>query len=166
MTDGNDAKRPSFEMNLDTRIVLDRFKTVSVGQTITFAELGTALGRAVGGGAPVIQSAIRKLEAEGIIFANVRGVGYQRLTDIAIVNTVEAGRVSLRRKAKKLVRRLASVNDFDALPNDAKIKHNAAMSGFGAIAAILAPGKMKELESAVEKTAQTLPLAKTLEVFK
>lgn len=161
----NAAKRPTFEMSMDTRAVYDRLNRVAIGDDATFKELSDILGRTVDGGSPHIQSALRRLEADGIIFGNIRGVGYQRLNDVGIVNTVEHERLGLRRKARKIVHRLTSIGDFEALPNDLKIKHNAAVSGFGAIAAMLAPNKMQLLEQSVEKAQAKLPLAKTLAAF-
>ena len=164
MTD-NSGKRPTFEMSLDTRMALDRLRQAAVGDTVTFSDLSVALGREVDGGTPTVQAALRKLERDGVIFGNVRGVGYQRLSDSAIVNTAEHERAALRRKARRVVHRLTSVADFDALPNDLKVKHNAAVSGFGAIASVLSPAKMKSLETSVEKAQAKLPLAKTLAAF-
>lgn len=165
MTDTN-GKRPSFEMSVDTKMVFDALRKVQVGEQITFAALSGLLGRHVGGGSPHVQSALRSCEADGMIFGNIRGVGYQRLSDEGIVNTVEHERKGLRRRARKIVHRLTSIGDFEALPNELKVRHNAAVSGFGAIAAMLAPAKMALLEQTVEKAAAKLPLAKTLEAFK
>lgn len=164
MTDTS-GKRPTFEMSLDTRTAIERFQRAAIGDTVTYADLGAALGREVDGGSPTVQAALHRLERDGVIFGNVRGVGYQRLGDVAIVGTIEHERVSLRRRARRIVHRLTSIADFDALPNDLKVKHNAAVSGFGAIASVLSPAKMKALETTVEKAQAKLPLAKTLAAF-
>ena len=58
------------------------------------------------------------------------------------------------------------VKEFDKLPNDLKIKHNTYLSMFGAVSAMTKAGKVKLLESAVEKAHAQLPLARTLEVFR
>lgn len=162
----NGSRRPTFELSVDTRIVRDRLAKAAIGETVTYTELSDALGRKVGGGSPHIQSAVRSLETDGVIFGNIRGVGYQRLADAQIVDTVEHERKGLRRRARRIVHRLTSIGDFDGLPNASKIKHNAAVSAFGAIAAMLSPGKMKTLETTVESAQAKLPLAKTLEAFK
>lgn len=158
--------KPSFEMSIDTRVVYDRLKAAAVGEVVSFNALSEALGRKVEGDCSNVQSALRRLiNIDGVVFDNVRGTGYKRLNDIEIVGTAEREREALRRQAKKAVRRLTCVQHFDALPNDIKIKHNAAVSGFGAIAAMMTPGSMKKLEASVEKASQQLPLAKTLEAF-
>lgn len=159
--------RPSFEMSIDTRLVYEALKKAAIGEVVSLSAISQELGRKVGGEDSSIQSAIRRLlKTDGIVFENVRGVGYKRLRDEEIVNSSERDREGLRRKARKIVKKLTCVQDFDALPNELKVKHNAAVSGFGAIAAILTPGSMKKLEAHVERASQQLPLAKTLEAFR
>lgn len=159
-------KKTIFEMSIDTRTVYDRLKTAEIDEMVSFKALSELLGRKVAGDCSNLQSALHRLEGEGVAFANVRGVGYQRMNDISVVNTAETSREGLRKKAKRAIKRLTCVNKFDALPNDYKVKHNAALSGFGAIAAIMSPGRVKALEQDVAKAGAQLPLAKTLEAFK
>lgn len=161
-----ETKRPSFEMSIDTRLIYERMKQAAVGEVISFRALSEVIGNKVEGDNPSIQSALRKLLGEEIVFENVRGVGYKRLNDVEIVQTYERDRVSIQRKARKAVKRLTCVQDFEALPNELKVRHNAAVSGFAAIANMLKTGSMKKLETAVEHAREQLPLAKTLEAFK
>jgi len=159
-------KKTLFEMSIDTRMLYDRLKKAAVGEVVSFAQMTDTLGRQVEGANSNLQSALRRLEGEGIAFANVRGVGYQRMNDVEVVNTAEHAREGIRRKAKRAVKRLTCVQEFDKLPNELKVKHNAALSGFGAIASIMSPGRVKALEEQVMKAGAQLPLAKTLEAFK
>lgn len=158
--------KPSFEMSIDTRIIYNRLNEAAVGEVVSFKALGDALGRKVEGNCSHIQSALNRLLGEGVLFDNVRKVGYKRLTDSEIVNTSEREREGLKRKARRAVKKLSCVSDFDALPNELKVKHNASMSGFGAIMAMMKPSGMRKLETAVQKASQQLPLAKTLEAFR
>lgn len=155
-----------FEISVDTRMVYDRMKQCVVGEVISYRTIGEILGRAVDGSCSNVQSALYMLERDGVAFANVRGTGYQRMDDVEIVGTAESVRKAIRRKAERGAKRLTCVQDFGALPNELKVKHNAALSGFGAIASIMSPGRMKSLEASVEKAGAQLPLAKTLEAFK
>ena len=159
-------KKTTFEMSIDTRMIYDKLKTCVVGEQTKYTELTELLGRKVDGACSNLQSALHRLEGEGIAFANIRGIGYQRMNDVEVVGTAEHAREGIRKKAKRAIRRITCVRDFAALPNDLKIKHNAALSGFGAIAAIMSPGRVKHLEEQVAKTGSQLPLAKTLEAFK
>lgn len=158
-------KKPVFVQSIDTKAAIDCLSAAAVGETVTFTKLSAALGREVAGGDPNVQSALRAMLNDGALFDNVRGVGYKRLNDAEVVGTAERERVGLRRKARRAVRKLSCVADFAALPNDLKIKHNAAMSGFGAIAQMLTPGNLKKVEDAVSKASAQLPLAKTLAAF-
>lgn len=159
--------RPTFEMSIDTRMIYDHLSKAEIGDTVNFTALSEAIGQRVEGATPSVQSALRRLQnLDGRIFANVRGVGYQRLSDNEIVKTSESSRDLIRRHAAKSVRRLSCVVDFDGLPNDLKIKHNAGMSMFGAIANMLKPSSVRALENEVAKAQASLPLAKTLEAFK
>lgn len=159
-------KKTMFEMSIDTRMLYDRLKEAAIGEVVSFTQMQEILGRLVDGASSNLQSALHRLETDGIAFANVRGVGYQRMNDVEVVNTAESAREGLRRKAKRAIKRLTCVQQFDALPNELKVKHNAAISGFGAIASIMSPGRVKALEEQVAKAGAQLPLAKTLESFK
>jgi hypothetical protein len=68
-----------------------------------------------------------------------------------------------RREGKRITH---GVRDFNALPNDLKIKHNAAVSMFGVFEHMTKPTQIKKLEGKVEQAHESLPLAKTLEAFK
>jgi hypothetical protein len=160
----NDQKT-RFEMSIDTRMLYDLLKKAIVGEVVSFTRMTEVLGRQIEGASSNLQSAMHRLEGEGIAFANVRGSGYQRMNDVEVVNTAEDAREAIKRKARRAVKRLTCVQDFDGLPNELKIKHNAAISGFGAIASIMSPGRMKALEEQVAKVGSQLPLAKTLEAF-
>lgn len=159
-------QKNTFEISIDTRMVYDKLKTCAVGEVVSYATLGEILGRPMDGSSSNIQSALYMLERDGIAFANVRGVGYQRMNDQEVVGTAESYRKAIRRKAERGAKRLTCVQNFDVLPNELKVKHNAALSGFGAIASIMSPGRMKALEDTVERAGASLPLAKTLDAFK
>lgn len=161
----NDQKT-RFEMSIDTRMLYDLLKKAAVGEVVSFTRMSEVLGRQVEGATGNVQSALHRLEGEGIAFANVRGTGYQRMNDVEVVNTAEEAREAIKRKAKRAAKRLTCVQNFDGLANELKIKHNAALSGFGAIASIMSPGRMKVLEDQVARAGAQLPLAKTLEAFK
>lgn len=159
-------KKTQFEMSIDTRTICDRLKTVAIGEVVSFKQLTELLGRNVAGSCSNLQSALHSLEGDGIAFANIRGTGYQRMDDIAVVNTLESSREGLRRKAKRALKRLTCIGDFEKLPNDKKITHNAGASFLGAIYSMTSRSRVKSLEERVAAAGAQLPLAKTLEAFK
>lgn len=158
---------PTFELSIDTRLLYDHLRKTPIGETVSFDALSEVTGAPVHGSTSSLQSAIRRLQSiDGRIFASVRGVGYQRLSDVGIVRSTESARDTLRRRASRMIKRLACVEDFGALPKELQVKHNASMSMFGAIAHMLKPSSTKILEDQVAKAQAALPLAKTLEAFK
>lgn len=155
-----------FELSIDTRTLYDLLAKADHNQTVTYTEMTDLLGRHVEGGDPNLQSALRRVEnLDGIVFGNVLGVGYKRLSDIEIVQTSEREITAIRRRAKRAGRRVTRIADFDSLPNEVKVRHNAALSLFGALNIMTKPKQVKKLESAVAAAAKELPLGRTLEVF-
>lgn len=164
---GQDVNRkPTFVTSMDSLIAYELLEQANIGDVVSYSNFKTALGIEVDGSSPHIQYAIKRLLKEGILFENIRGVGYKRLNDHEIVQTAARERGMLRRQAEKSVRRLTCVRDFDALPNDAKIQHNAAVSAFGAIASMISSNGIKKLENTVRTQGQKLSLSKTLEAFR
>lgn len=159
------VKRPAFERSLESKQFYERLSEVNPGQRITYGQLSELMGKKITGGYPHLQHALKTLEREGVIFANVRGEGYERLDDVGIVDTFEMERLHIRRKATRVMNRLTSVRDFNSLPNEKKVAHNAAVSGLSAISSMLHPRKMRNLEQAVEKAQHHLSLTKTLAAF-
>lgn len=156
-----------FEMSIDTRALYDLLLKADPGQTVTFVEMTNLLGRDVAGVFPNLQSALRRVEnLDGIVFGNVRGIGYKRLNDIEIIQTSEREIVAIRRRARKAGRRVTKIENFDALPNEEKIRHNMSLSLFGAINSMTKPKQVRKLEEAVSSAAKELPIGRTLEVFK
>lgn len=161
------ADKTKFELSIDTRIVYDLLMKAAVGDTVTFTAIGKELGREVHGAEPHLQSALHRCQSnDNRVFANIRKVGYKRLSDAEIVTTGERETEMLRRRAKRAGNRLTCVENFDGLPNDLKVKHNTYLSLFGAITAMSKTGSVKKLEGEVFRAQAALPLAKTLEAFK
>lgn len=163
-------KKTIAEISIDARMLHQKLKEVPIGSTITWEDLGKVIGRDVHAGSPgygALTTARRRVQIDdGMVFDAIAKVGLKRLSDAEIVNTGQSIVDRVRRMARKGARRLLSVANFDALPNEAKIKHNAYASLLGAVAQISQESKVRALEKHVQGTQAALPLAKTLEVFK
>lgn len=155
------------QLSVDVRMIFDRLVAAEIGDTISYAEINDMLGRKGKDPAQsVISSARRKaLNEHRMVFAAVAKVGIKRLSDVEVVDTSEFSIDKVRRASRRAARRIASVN-FDALPNDKKIRHNTYLSMFGALASITTGASMKKLEGKIAESKMQLPLAKTLEAFK
>lgn len=160
--------KPTFELSIDTRVLVDFLAKADVGQTVTYTDLSRVLGSVVNGATPCLHSALRHLErSKDMVFGNVRGVGYQLLSDAQIVQTGEHESQRIMRHAKRAGKRLTKVKDFDGLSEADRVAHNARLSLFGAIAAISKGSSYKKLAAAVEAGGtKELPIGRTLEVFR
>lgn len=160
-------KLTRFEMSIDTRTLYELIMKAEIGDTVTFESMKSALGRPVEGNEPSLQSALRHaFNQDDRYFANVRKVGYKRLTDIEIVGSGEIETSHIRRRAKRAGKRLTLVQDFSKLTPDERIRHNTYLSIFSAMAQITKNSAVKKLEGVVKQSGESLPLAKTLEALK
>lgn len=159
-------KPAMFEMSPDTRLLRQRLRTVAVGGTITYAELGSVISKPVTGSFPALQSAIRSLlRHDAIVFAAIRGVGLKRLNDEDIVSVADRDVDGVRRKAKRGVLKLSSVADYSALPPAKQLAHTARMSVLTAVAHMATDGGMKKVEAAAAGRSGELPISDTLRAF-
>ena len=165
MTD--EPSRHIAEISVDTQLLVERLRKVGVGETISYAELTGTISRDVQGSARGnLYTARRTLQRDdNVVFGVVVGEGMKRLNDSEIVSTATSDRVGIRRRSRRAARRLACVQDFDSLPSEAKIRHQAAISLFGVISAIARNSETKRLEAAVEQAQNKLPVAATLAVL-
>lgn len=156
------------EIGIDTRTIYDRLIAAEIGETIPYADLTKLIGRSVQSHArgPLGSARRMAMRDEHIVFGTVIGVGLKRLADPEIVQTADAFNTKIRRTARRGIKTITSIADFDALTSEMKVKHNTFASMFGAIAAMSKPASVKRLEQAVN-TAQTgvLPIGRVLETF-
>ena len=158
--------RPSFEMSANTRLTKQCLASVKLGESITYADMSAYVGCAIKGGSPCVQSAQRSLLInDNIVFSPIRGVGLQRLTDEQIIAASVSDTDSIRRKARKSMKRITSIHDFSGLPPASQLQHTARLSIFSAIAELSRDSTVKKLEKAVSGRATELPIAETLKAF-
>lgn len=155
---------------IETNLLMQLFDTIPIGEIVTFEQMDAVLSIDVRRFCrSIITKVINKMKREkSRAFENVRCVGYKRLSDVDVSGaSIDKERASHRRHAKRSIVTLTCVSDPNALPNENKIKHHAALSMYGAIYAMTSSSSMRKIERAVEgsKTG-ILPLAKTLDVFK
>lgn len=158
--------KPNFEIAIDTRLIYQRLVQVKEGQQITYTELSSTVSRSVAGNCPNLQSALRRARRDDdMVFDNIRGVGYRRLTASEIVASSQNDISGLRRRAKRSTEKLFKVKDFSSLTNDEKLKHATSASIFGAITASLTKKGVGAVEKAVKATGHEIPVAETLRLF-
>lgn len=113
--------KPLFVMSKETQAIVEVLR--GVNQEISYPHLSAAVGIAVTGNTPALASARRHLEsAEGIVFDVVRGQGLVRLDDVGKVASTARHARSISRAARRGKKRIGSIENFAALPNDAQLQ--------------------------------------------
>jgi hypothetical protein len=167
MSDANE--RPRFRVSIGTRTIYDRIARMTMGEVVTYREFSDLVNEDVTlDGRGTLNSARRMAQRDlQIVTDTVRKTGIKRLTDVEVVDASDASFGELRRAARRGIDRTTAITDFERLPNDKKIRHNAAVSALGVIAALSKPKEIRKLEGAVN-TSQTgqLPIGRTLELLR
>lgn len=153
---------PSFKMSADTRFLFQELKKLGPGDTVSYADISALLGREINGASPVLQSAKKACLRESIVIDVVRGVGLRRLRDDEIVRCIDKDLGSIRRKSRKGVRKLVSVQDFSALSPRDQLSHSVKMTVLSMTAEVSSDKSMKKLEKPVAARASELSIRETL----
>ena len=136
-------------MSVDVQVLLNRLRASQVGEIITYEELKNLVDRDVQRTHRHLLSCARKhAKRERIVFGVITNKGIQRLDDAGKVRAGSSLISTIRRTSKRAAQTLATVENFDQLPNDVKIQHNMALSIFGIV------------QQSTSKTAQTKVAAK------
>jgi hypothetical protein len=160
------SEKPKFELAIDTRLLYQRLVQVQEGETVSYEQLGESVSRKLSGADYHLQSAIRRARRDDdMIFDNIMGVGYRRMTPSEIVASSDNDVSRLRRHAKRSTEKLFKVKDFSRLTNEEKLKHATSASVFGAIAASLTKKGITAVEGAVKMAGHEIPVAETLKLF-
>lgn len=154
------------EISIDTRLVMERLDKAEIGQTVSYDELSAIIGRSVLDSYHLTRTARNRLLRESKKhFEAVPGVGFKRCSDSEKVASGGAYLARSRRACRRGARITTSVDDYDAMTNDDKVRHNAQLSLLLTMRAISTPAKMKSLESKVQTSQQSLSMKGTLEAI-
>jgi hypothetical protein len=165
-TDSFMTSKPIFALSIDVVAFCDGLRPVEQGAIVNYAWLSDLVGRTIDGGDPALQRALRRLAVEGVCFANIRGVGYRRHTDTTLIGEAASNRRRLRRLARRSGRRLAKVQNFEALTDQEKLQHQSHLALFGAVSVMSSKMGITAIERVATTSNEKLPLGKTLEAFR
>lgn len=156
------------ELSIDAKALIDALKPLKIGETVTYKALSDIIGRDVqADGYGVMQTAIKTCLRDHIVLAAVPKVGIKRLADTEIVGIGEATLARVRRAARRGIVKLSAVGDFDAMPREAKVAHNTAMSALGIVAHVSDRSRIGKIKEIVTRSADAvIPPAKLLEALK
>lgn len=158
----------NFILSIETKQLLERLMKAEVGELITYKEMTDIVGRDIRkSGSGIMYSARRKaLNDCRMVFVTIVNEGIKRASDEEIANSGSSVIDKIRRASKKGKKVLHAVNDFGALTNECKVRHNASASFLGAIDLMTRPKKIIALEEKVKEESDSINVTKTLELFK
>lgn len=155
-----------FEMSPDTRLLRQYLRSVKVGETVTYDDLSKVIGKPVDSSNASLRSAINSvLRHDHFVFAAIRKIGLERLSDERIVSASDKDIDGIRRKAKKGARKLTSIGDYSAMTPNKQLAHTARLSVLTMVAYSTTDAGLKKVEDASRGHKTELPLQETLKAF-
>lgn len=158
---------PRFQASTDARILYDRIRQMKVGETLTYPEIAGVVGvKTADSRTKGLRTAMKMaMRLDNMDFAAVHKIGYKRLSDVEIVDTVDQAMGRVRRGARRAANRLGHVQAFGNLPVEKQEKHNAALSLFNVVGSVTTTSSFVRIEKAVQKARHELPMADTLKAL-
>ena len=166
--DGNENRRPRFQISIETRLIYDMLRQTAYGDIVTYVSMSNKIGSDVrGDGRSAMTAARRIAERDNLaVFEVVPNVGLKRITDHENIASAGNGMAKIRRASRRLRHRIGAVN-YGQLSDTDKILHNAHMSAAAATELFAAPKAITKITAAVDDVAAgELPIGKTLELFR
>jgi hypothetical protein len=158
--------KTSPENAADIEVVSELLRATSIGATLSYAEISTAIGRNIQSHSHILRSAQARVEKEtGSLYSVIRSVGIKRLASNELSSVgLEAIR-KVRRTARRGFNRLDTVRTNDLAHEDVN-KIIAHKSQLGAIALVADGRKSAKLAVEAEKSGNTIPAGRVLDMFK
>lgn len=163
------SKQAICELSIDTRTLELALRGAEVGQIVKYSSLSELIKRDVRNGAMhLLASARRRLQRDHqMVFDVVAGVGLKRLDDRGIANCGGAAIGRIHNISRRALQKSACVQDFDALPNEIKVRLNTDRSLHGMLAHATRTTTVRRLEGIVSNGKHdALPTAKFLEAMR
>lgn len=167
MTEAEITTRPIRLVGPDTQLLMNKYRTLDVGETWPYATVKEKTGIDVQNlrGSSACRSARRILKRdEKIDVVCVRGEGIHRCTPRETVMSRDSGRRGVRRHARRERIRQQCV-DVAALSDEDKLDHCVGLSVFAMLEHAAGASASKKVAKLVHEQKQQLPVQKTLEAF-
>ena len=155
------------QISIDAQLLYERLVKAEVEEFISYSELSQIIGRNVQTDARcMLNTARRKAHRENkIIFGVVFGKGLKRAKDEEIAMSGTASIRKISREARRRLKIITCVQDFDSLSDAAKLRHNTDAALLNCFQGMTQNNNIKKLEAKVSEVGNKLPLVKTLEAF-
>jgi hypothetical protein len=153
------------EMGGDAKLLIAFLEKKTVGEEISYADLSKVISADIRKRRGSLYTAFKVLRRDKrIVFGTVRKEGIKRLNDEGMLKSAYGNVRTIQRATRRGIKTLACLN-YDNLPNNSKVEHNASLSMLGVIQQATTSSSMKRLENAVEKAHAQLPTADTLKLL-
>lgn len=158
--------KSSPENAADIESISELLRATPIGETLSYLDISKAIGRNIRSHHYILRAAQKRVEEEmGSLYSVVRSIGIKRLGSNEVSSVgLEAIR-KVRRTARRGFQRLDTVRTNDLLPSEAT-KIIAHKSQLGAIAFVADGRKTATLAAEAEKTGNSIPAGRVLEMFK
>ena len=131
-----DKKRPAtFTLSVDARLLYERLMKLEVGDEVSYNDLSEVIQRDVRAAARTALKTARRIAKRDHhrVFGTIITKGLRRLNDVEIVGTGDATLRGIRSRARSGAYTVACVADYEAMPNDVRIRHNATLAILGVV---------------------------------
>ena len=163
----SNGKKSIAERSYEVGLLVERLAKLVEREQITYEELSKLLGENAQSerNRGRLASARRIVEREhGIVIVPIRNVGLMRGDNAAITATGHATIKHVRSVSRTRLKALGCV-DVGKMNNEEKIQFNTVASHLGVLKEFSGTAAVKKIESAVQATADRLPVAKTVAAF-
>jgi len=146
-------EKASFRLSSDAKALAKMLDDVTVGEVVAYKAMSDEIGSDVqreSRGA-LQRARIIAMRERRAVFDVVRGVGLKRLDDAEIVDLSDKSRDSMRRIAKRTVKKIVCA-DYEKLTSDQQTKHNTSLSIMRALVEIASDKSARAIASKVSKT--------------
>jgi hypothetical protein len=155
-------------MSMDTRAVMDRLRSMVVGEVLSYKEISSAVGFNIQKRRAPLDTARRRLTYdEGIHFGTVLGVGVKRLGHAEAASATEQPVRRIARAARREFRKAQRI-DLLEVPASERAAFVGRLSTIGMVGEVCSVKSQRRLVAAAEKTpdANILGLQKAFEALK
>jgi len=174
---GNGQTRPDkeffvstciFPMRQETETLTKKLLTISIGQVITYDELGSLIGgdvRPSGKLRHLLSTARRRVFKQRICFVAVPNIGLQRIDDVGKVTESSKQIVKSRRAGGRAIMLAVSVDDYNLMPPAVQTEHNRNITIAGVLRHFTSQPGLRKIENFVANTKEVLPVVRAIEAF-
>lgn len=155
-------------LHYDTQLLIDRFRTLAVGEVLTYEDIEKIIGQSVKPGTKGYSRVLKARQVcvrdHGLVIDSEPKVGVKRLTPSETIGAGQRSIVKANREAKRGIKTIVTV-DYNALSNDDRIRHNTVASHLGVLQEITSNKSQAKLHGVMSTAHQKLSLGRTLEAF-